>query len=127
MNKNTRLELNDSMFSACAKLSEGNPGALTVLCRVMEIGNDIDPIGMGAFGFILMLDSFAIYGPRIWMLYKDVCKEDVIKTMAVVRGCQLGLISEDEMNVAIDGGTLDTDQVLSMVRVRLGQFGETNE
>ncbi len=121
----TRLELTDTGTSAAIKLAEGNPGAISVIVGILKDGEWIDPVGMGGIGTLLMLDTFHIYGSRIWMLYKDVCGQDIIKTMAVIRACQLGIIREDALNSAIDGiGKLDTDDLLNKVKERLGSFGE---
>ncbi len=125
MNKKTRLELTDTGMSAAQKLAEGNPGAITAIVDILKNGDWIDPLGMGSMGTLLWMDSFGIYGSRIWMLYKDVCDRDAIKMIAAVRACQLGIISEGELNSAIDGiSKLDLDNLLSQVKERLGSFGE---
>jgi hypothetical protein len=124
MNHQTRLELTDNGTTLAIKMSEGNPGALRVIVELMKEGNWIDPVGMGGVGAVLMMDTFGIYGSRIWMLYKDVCNQDIIKTMAVIRGCQLGILNEHTMNAAIDGASLDTDELLTKVQERLGNFGQ---
>ncbi len=124
----TRLDLTDTGMSAAIKLAEGNPGAISVIVGILKDGEWIDPVGMGGLGTMLMLDTFHIYGSRIWMLYKDVCGQDIIKTMAVIRACQLGIIRQHDLNSAIDGnGKLDTDDLLNQVKERLGTFGERNE
>ncbi len=127
MNKNTRLELTDSGMSAAMKMSEGNPGARRVVTDLMRNADKIDPMGgMGGFGPILNLDSFGIYGARIWMLYKNVCGEDYTATVGVLRACQLGLISKIVLNTAIDnrGRGLDVEETLKKVREQLPNFGK---
>lgn len=74
----SRIKLNDTGMSAAIKMNDGNPGALTVIVQFMKMGAEIDPdSALGGITPILDLDTLGIYGPRIWMLYKDVCKEDV--------------------------------------------------
>lgn len=51
-------------------LSEGNPGAATVISKWLASSP------MAIFE-ILMLDSKRLYGHRVWELYKDVCGEDL--------------------------------------------------
>ena len=51
-------------------LSEENPGAINVLIQWIES----DPMALLA---ILILDSKRLYGSHIWMVYKDVCSEDI--------------------------------------------------
>ncbi len=128
MNRKTRLELTDTGMSAASKLAEGNPGAIAAIVEVLKYGDQIDPVGLGGIGTLLWLDTFGIYGSRIWMLYKDVCDRDVVKTIASIRACQLGLITEKELHSAIDGGTkLDLDDLVSRIKEQLGTFGEYSD
>ncbi len=125
MNKKTRLELTDTGMSAAHKLAEGNPGAITAIVEILKNGDWIDPLGMGSMGTLLWMDAFAIYGSRIWMLYNDVCGRDVVKMIAVIRACQLGIISQHDLDSAIDGvNILVLNNLLSQVKERLGSFGE---
>lgn len=98
-----RIKLHDSTQSAVVKMADGNPGALTVMIGLLKITPEVDPTNMlGGFGFVLLLDTFEIYGERIWMLYKDFCQEDIEKTIFVLRACQMGIMSLRELNFAID-------------------------
>lgn len=93
--------------------------------QMMEHGAKVDPQSfMGGMGAILSLDTHGIYEERIWMLYKDLCQEDIIKTFACLRGCQLGFISEQQLSNAINGDrdAVVVDDVLKRVKDRLDQF-----
>lgn len=86
----------------------------------------IDPdCAFAELGPLLTLDSYGIYGPRVWMLYKDVCGHDLVKTLGMLRAAQLGIISEPLLSHAINsnGYGLDVDETLSKVRERLPNFG----
>lgn len=63
-------DLNMTLPQVICELSEGNPGAVRVLAELL---------GKDASGFMSVLgcDSKRLYGSRIWMLYKDVCGEDI--------------------------------------------------
>ena len=125
MNRNTRIKLTDTPLDSMVKLAEGNPGAITVLMGLMSKGPKIDPQDiMGGLGQILALDSHAIYGSRIWMFYKDVCGSDFTKMIALMRSVQLGIISEDKLNHAIDnyGDGLDINKLHNLVCDRLESF-----
>lgn len=125
-----RLELSDTTIDVVMKLSEGNPGALTVTCEVIKRGATIDPDHfMGGLGALISLDSFGIYGQRIWMLYKDVCGEDLVASLGVLRGCQMGFVGRETLDRAIDnrGADLDVTDVLARVRDALPRFGVTDE
>jgi len=120
----------DSIMTAVAKLSGGNFGAMSVCTQLFARGAEIDPKGIPGFGPLLLLDSLHIYGSRIWLLYKDICGEDVVMTLACLRGWQLGIINQRDLIKAIDnaeGGNrahnLDLPAILAAVKEQLGDFG----
>lgn len=121
-----RITLSDTPMSAIMSLAEGNPGALTVLMRTMQEGGKIDPdAGYGEpFFIILSFDSLGLYGPKIWMLYKDVCKENLSKTLAMLRAWQLGFTTSEQVHHACDnhGAGLDVDALCARVKERLPNF-----
>ena len=120
----TRIEETDIGLSILIKMSGGNPGALTVLSRILKEGTNIDPYVPTPFLLILTLDTFEIYESRIWMFYKDVCNENIEHTIAMIRALQLGLVSKEIMDHAIDnrGNGLDMPNVLNTVQERLPNF-----
>lgn len=65
------LELFDTVKVILMKLSEGNPGALSVLTKILE--ND-HPDRIFIFS---NLDSLGIRGQKIWIGYKDYCNQDL--------------------------------------------------
>lgn len=73
-----------------------------------------------------MMDTLGIYGSRIWMLYKDVCGEDLVKTIAILRSYQLGFLNEVELNFAIDnyGRGVDVDRLMEKVTDHLTNFNK---
>lgn len=122
---NTRIELTDSAHSMVFKMSEGNPGAVSVCAQIMGQGEIVDPdMAIGSIMPIFLLDTLGIYSSRIWMLYKDVCGESIINMLAVLRANQLGLLSSDAINHAIDnrGDGIDCDLVVEQVKLRLPNF-----
>jgi len=124
----TKLDLNDSIEDIMIKMSEGNPGALSVCVQLVTKGGGIDPDDwLGGLGGVLSLDSIGIYGSKIWMLFKDVCKQDLVKTSAMLRAWQLGFVPKDTLLHAIDnyGAGIDTDALLAQVQERLPAFGQT--
>lgn len=124
MNQNTRITLEMSTLEALMAVAEGNPGALHVLMVSMEQSPSIDPdSAFGPFAPILSFDTHGIYGPRVWMLFKDVCGQSMTHMLAVLRAVQLGLMPEREMLDAIDSSTrLDTDDILKRVQEKLPEF-----
>jgi hypothetical protein len=65
------ISLSDTGFDMAVKMSEGNPGALSVITKVLQ--NDPE---MGIFD-LLNLDDMNIRGSQIWVAYKDHCGEDL--------------------------------------------------
>ncbi len=99
------------------KMSEGNPGAVTVLMELYKEAPEIDPWSvLGGIGPVMWLDTLGVYGSRIWMLYKDVCGQDIAKTVWMIRAVQLGIMSETELNHRIDNyGREGIDEIIEKV------------
>lgn len=120
-----RITLRDNAMSSIMKLAEGNPGAIRVCTELLLKSKAINPdAALGEVANLLGLDTLGIYGSRIWMLYKDVCKEDIAKVVGVLRANQLGFMTKAELGHAIDnyGEGIDIDSLLSKVKERLPNF-----
>lgn len=129
---NPRIQLTDSIVSILNKMSDGNPGAITVLMRAMKEGPAIDPQSVfGEISVILALDTHDIYGSEIWMLYKDVCGQDLMLMLALLRSIQLGIAPESEIKAAIaDTRSMSGErksELLAEVKNRLVDFGRQPE
>lgn len=127
MNRQTRLGLEDTLMSSIVKLSDGNPGAASACVELAKVAAAVDPdSAWEAAGPLIALDTHGIYGSRIWMLYKDVCGQDPVKVIAVLRAVQLGLLPEQKMLSVVDGARgqneLDIDSILASVQERLPRF-----
>lgn len=125
-----RIELNDTALSACMKLAEGNPGAITALMKLMGAAPRIDPdSAWGAIGPLFSLDRMGIYGSNIWLLWKDVCGQDAVKVKTLFRAAQLGIISETPIKMAAASGehSFDFDALLADVRKQLPAFAQVTE
>ena len=114
------MNFNDILFA----VSDGNPGAIRVIMDSLKHGEEIDPDnGFKAWGFVLNLDGLGIYSNRVWMLYKDVCRENLAHAIGMARSVQLGIVTADELNEAIDGKkTLDVESTLDKVCEQLPRF-----
>lgn len=94
----SRCQLTDSLMDCVVKISDGNPGAVTVLAKLYKECPTIDPdAAMGGFIHILALDDMEIYGSNIWILYKDVCEENIVNFITLLRAKQLGIITKDKL------------------------------
>lgn len=122
-NHKERITLDDTMMNIVMKMADGNPGAVTVITRLIVDKNDPDDWA-GGFGKLLSLDSHGIYGSNIWVLFKNVCDQSILNVVTVLRAVQLGLYSERDLWNCIDNCTpLDCERLLSSVRKELPRFG----
>ena len=121
-----RIQLDDNLFSMASKMSGGNPGAMRVIMEIIAHGSEIDPDcgALGPIAPVLDLDTLEIYEFRIWMLYKDVCGEDLRVMIAVLRAYQLGFTTERAIKSAVDnyGEGLDIPALVAQVEDRLPNF-----
>lgn len=107
-NKKPRLDFEMTTAEMLTTFSEGNPGAITVLIHLLKNNAAIDPDSMlGHIGAITMLDVLGIYGSQIWLLYKDICHQDLSKMIAVLRAVQLGIV---DGQLIIDSVTMSSGQ-----------------
>jgi len=89
-----RIELTDTLPDILMKMSEGNPGAVNTMMAMITEGKRIDPdSALGEFSGLLSLDSIGIYGSDIYILWNDICKNDIGKTLAMLRAVQLGFFN----------------------------------
>lgn len=130
-NHKERIDLYDSMVSILTKMSDGNPGALTVLMRAMEDGPAIDPqSALGDICVPLSLDTYGIYGSEIWVLYKDVCGQDLVMMLALLRAVQLGIMPQFDLKDAIARHRMTDErkaELLVSVKERLPRFARNNK
>lgn len=121
-NQNLRLtDINATIMDVAIAMGGGNPGGLRVTLDLIQKGGAIDPQAFDGIAHVLTLDVHGIYAHRIWMLYKDVCGEDLARMIAVLRAVQLGIIDTAELDHAIDnrGAGLDVDSTITAVKQRL--------
>lgn len=125
---NERIKLDMSVRDVIMTMGGGNPDALTACMELLSKGERVDPDAFGGgLSSLLMLDTLGIYEERIYMLWSDVCKRDVGKTIAVLRAHQLGQLAgvdSKTLNHAIDnrGAGIDLDAVVEAVKSRLPNF-----
>lgn len=121
----SRIKLEDTVEDALLTVADGNPAAIMIMTRILKEAAAIDPQDcLGGLGVIMDLDTYGIYGPRIWMLYSDVCGKDLVKMLAVMRALQLGKLETAALQHAIDnrGKGVDLDAILADVKAYLKEF-----
>jgi hypothetical protein len=110
-------------------LAEGNPGAASVLGKMFHEGEAIDPDSMlGGMSGLFALDTLGIYGSHIWVLYKDICGQNLVRMLGLLRANQLGFLSNADLKNAVHAlpadRALDVDALLAKVKEQLPRFGE---
>lgn len=65
-----KINLSTTTMDLIMQMSEGNPGALSVIVQLLKEG----PMGLMD---ILNLDDMGMRGSQIWCGYKDHCKQDI--------------------------------------------------
>jgi len=124
---NERITGDMNVQQMIMEMCDGNPGAINVLFQIMQKGEQIDTDAgpIGGLGIVMSMYTLGIYGLRIWGLYKDVCGEDLAKTM--LRAWQMGQlagVTKEKLLYAIDnrGAGLDIDAAVAAVKERLPGF-----
>ena len=100
MKKREKISLGMSVFDVVTTMSEGNPGALTVMMRLMEKRGHMD----GIFD-ILSLDDMNMRGSQIWVAYKDYCGQDIEKFIVCIKERDQAMV--DAVNACEGTGTTE--------------------
>lgn len=87
----SRIQLTDTIQNVIVKMSDGNPGAITAMMELLSKANQIDKSESFPVSYILLLDTYGIYGTDIYVMYNDICGRNLAKFMATIRATQLGL------------------------------------
>jgi len=124
-----RITLEMSVMDVMVTMSEGNPGALRVCFDLFKNGAAVDPEAWSPLAHLLDLDSMGIYGSKIWVLYKDVCGQNLVNMIALFRAYQLGQVEgvyDHHIKMASEGVPLskpfDFPAIVATVKNRLPSF-----
>lgn len=92
----SKITLTDTSMDVILKMSNGNPGAMDVIMKLLTLNDS-----MGGLGKILLLDTYEIYGTDIYILYNDICRRSLSKMVAVIRATQIGFFNNDILKKAL--------------------------
>jgi len=84
-----KINGNMSIMDIMMTMSEGNPGALTILMQMIG-----DPTGILD---ILTCDSLEIRGSKLYMLWNDCCERNYAKFKRTLAMLKVGLFSQEEI------------------------------
>ena len=94
----TKIKITDSVRDIMVKMSEGNPGALTVLTLLIKEDE------MNLVTRILALDTMNLYGCKLYMLWNDCCDRDLEKVKDIIDAWQRGKLALKVIHDAVSGG-----------------------
>ncbi len=80
-----RIKLEMSTQDVIVAMCDGNPGAINVCCQLIKT----DEHGLMD---VLRMDTAQIYGPNIWVAYKDICDEDIEEMRQRLRSGELEIL-----------------------------------
>ncbi len=108
-NKQAQENLLEEVKATVIDLCEGNPGAINVMMGIVQ--------KVGIFEGKQLLDilkELDIRGSKIWLLFKDFCKQDLIDTMSVLMAYKNKLLTKEQIFFAINnqGQGVDLRDVL---------------
>ena len=84
--KRKEINVTASTMDMLLLISEGNPGAATVLAQLMKEDNGIL--------LVLGLDDMNIRGTQIWIGFKDYCKNDMKRFAECILKREAGMIEK---------------------------------
>jgi hypothetical protein len=132
---NRRIQEGEHIDVSIAKMADNNMGTINVLRDLFNSAGRIDPDATpgGGLNHIILLDDWGIYGSAIWILFKDVCGENYVNLIALIRSVQLGIVRRgillDELSARLSGAKARTShsifkftEVLEDVRGSLPKF-----
>ena len=123
-----RIQKSMSKVDVIYVMGGENIDSLRALTELTVGAVEIDPDKIsGALNSILVLDGLGIYDERIGILYKDVCKCNLAKMIAVLhayRLFQIAGVTKKSLNHAIENGGegLDLDAIVEAVKKRIPKF-----
>jgi len=90
----SKILAGDNIQEIIVKMSEGNPGAINVMCVIIKDAPLIDPQDTMPYGLgkLMNLDNYNIYGSSIYVLFNDKCHCDIRKFIILLRACQFGFL-----------------------------------
>lgn len=84
----SRITLEMSAMEAVIALAEGNIGAATA-CGELLKSSELGLVDL------CHLDDMELYGPNIWLGYKDICEFDVVKFQSMIKDRSLAKAVKD--------------------------------
>ena len=120
----------DALISRLGEMSKGNPGAISVLIQIVNHADNIcpmdDPDDVPPYIKILIsMDVLEIYGSKIWLLFKDICGQDLPMMVALLMSMSydISVLPSSIILDALEGKLqINLDKVKSAILEKLPKF-----
>lgn len=99
----SKLQLTDSTMEILDKMSEGNPGALSILTTLL-FKETAEELVDSVMHIILPLDTLGVYGSKLYMLWTDACDKNTDKVKKVIELWRIGKITKEEIHENLNQG-----------------------
>lgn len=87
----SKVKLTDTPSDVIAKMSEGNPGAMTFCFEIIHSDDKTDLMRL------LHLDTFGIYGSKLYMVWNDICGRDLGIFRLLMLNVTYGKVSKEDL------------------------------
>lgn len=91
----SRINVNSTIAEIVSSISEGNPGAMSVVMYFLTEGDILS---------VLMFDKLELYGSKLYMLWNDCCGRNFINVKKVLDLWQQERISKEDIHEHVSGG-----------------------
>jgi hypothetical protein len=122
-----RIKRTMSALEMISAVSGGVPGTLAVIAGITAEYRKVDPDNtMGIFGYLLTMDAFQVYDGDLWNIHSRLCEMQIVKTIAILRALQLGILTTKEINIYLKGGivSLDFYSLILDIRSKVKNFAK---
>ena len=123
-----RLQLGMSLQQVVMAMAGENIGAATFCLQLLKDYKKYDPqSALGGLSPLYKLDELGLYNEKIWLLWKDICNENLGKFILLFRSVQLGFLDADQLIKFTDyrtmeNGLVNFDLLLEKVSAQLPTF-----
>ena len=124
----SRLDLKRSIEENIEAMAGPNLQAHEALWTIYEEGPRIDPSAFGdGVAALIYLDELEIYETMIELFFDQVCNQDPVKAIALIRAVQLGILSAELLKRSIWSAvpgreSFDFERLIEQVREKLPTF-----
>lgn len=93
----SKIQLTDSTMEILYKMSEGNPGAISILTKLLSKETTQELVD-SIMNVILPLDTLGVYGSKLYMLWVDACDNNTDKVKKVIELWRTGKLTREEIH-----------------------------